>query len=70
MRTVFSGSSMKWKAEATLALTLHYGQHETLDREVGGEYEGSVTTCIASTTSTWMDVHAGGELPRGHGFRV
>ena len=27
---------MEWKAEATLALTLHYCQHETRDGEAGG----------------------------------
>jgi len=48
------GSAMGWKTEATLALTLHYCQHEIWDREAGGEFDGSAASCLASTASTRM----------------
>ena len=65
------GNAMGWKTEATLALTLHYCQHEIWGREAGGEFEGRAASCIASTASTWMAAQAGGgKMPRGRGFRV
>ncbi len=59
--------------EATLALTLHYGQRETRDGEVWGEYDGSAANLhriSASKHQPGWRPSWGRKMPRGRGSTV